>query len=264
MFKLKKVLSALTILLTVSGVSAKSDDTTMERIIKTGEIRIAVQTQGPPVSFINKKGERAGIAIEMAQNFADDMGVELIIKDYDWKGLIPALTSKKVDFIAADMTPTPKRHMQMLFTNPAFFSENVVFTTKDRGFKSWKALNAKTFSIGAAQSTSYADQARKKIPLAKLKEYSGSTPQVVQSVISGRVDAGVSDRATLASYLKQNDNLVIIGSLNKEPLGFAVRPDSMHLLLALNNYIRMIEYDGRLEKMLTYWWESTDWEADHK
>ncbi|MCM0613619.1 amino acid ABC transporter substrate-binding protein [Marinobacter sediminum] len=243
--------------------SVASAESTMEKVSNTGELRIAVQTQGPPVSFIDKNGERTGLAIELAQTFADDMGVELVIKDYDWKGLIPALTSGKVDMIAADMTPTAKRHMKMLFTDPAFHSEIVVFAKKEKGFDSWKTLNNEDYSIGAAQASSYADQVRAKLPEADLKPYAGGTPQVVQSLLSGRVDAGVSDRAALAGFLKQNNELEIIGSLKKEPLGFAVRPDSIHLLLALNNYLRLIESDGRHEAMLDYWWNSTDWQADH-
>ena len=52
--------------------------------------------------------------------------------------------------------------------------------------------------------------------------------------------------------------------MTKEPLSFATRPDSVHLLLALNNYIRLIEIDGRLKERTDYWWNSTAWEADHK
>ncbi|MCL7941508.1 ABC transporter substrate-binding protein [Halomonas sp. ATCH28] len=266
MLNLKRLItSAFACVVAVSApMMASADESTMEKIINSGEISIAVQTQGPPVSFIDMNGERTGLAVEMARTFADDMGVELVIKDYDWKGLIPALTSGKVDFIAADMTPTAKRHMQMLFTDPAFYSEVVVFAKKGLDLDSWKDLNSGDYAIGAAQASSYAEQAREKLPEAELKAYAGATPQVVQSVLSDRVQAGVSDRAALASFLKQNEELEIIGTLNKEPLGFAVRPDSVHLLLALNNFLRLIEHDGRHQELLDYWWNSTDWEADHK
>ena len=86
------------------SATASLAETTMEKIVRTGQMTIAVQTQGPPVSFINKNGDRTGLAIELARMMAADMEVELIIQDYDWKGLIPALSSGKADFIAADMT----------------------------------------------------------------------------------------------------------------------------------------------------------------
>jgi polar amino acid transport system substrate-binding protein len=57
---------------------------------------------------------------------------------------------------------------------------------------------------------------------------------------------------------------VLEGELAREPLGFATRPDSIHLLLALDNYVRLIRADGRLDTALDYWWNSTAWEADNK
>ncbi len=264
MLNFKKTLIVAMTWVAAFAVTTASAETTMERIVKTGKMSIAVQTQGPPTSFIDKHGKRTGLAIDLAQKFADDMGVELEIKDYDWKGLIPALKSGKVDFIAADMTPTAKRHMQVLFTDPAFFAENVVFAKKDKGFTKWALLNDKQYTIGATQASTYANLSRELLPNAKLKEYAGGTPQTVQAVLGNRIDAGISDRASLSTYIKQYPELTVVDFMRKEPLGFAVRPESMHLLLALNNYLQLIEHDGSKQKILDYWWNSTDWEADHK
>jgi polar amino acid transport system substrate-binding protein len=240
-------------------------ETTMEKIVRTGGMTIAVQTQGPPVSFVNRDGKRTGLAIELAQLMADDMEVELIIQDYDWKGLIPALLSGKADFIAADMTPTAKRHMQIVFTDPVFFSETIAFAKEGSGFTAWEDLNKDGVSVGATQASSWAEIARKMLSEAELKEYSGGTAQTVQAVVAGRVDAGISDVATIAGFQSSIDGLVVLdGQLSREPLGFAVRPDSLHLLFALNNYMGLIRADGRLDGRLDYWWNSTAWEADHK
>ena len=240
-------------------------ETTMEKIVKTGKMTIAVQTQGPPVSFVNKDGVRTGLAIEIAKLMAEDMGVELIIQDYDWKGLIPSLLSGKADLIAADMTPTAKRHMKVVFTQPMFYLENIAYAKKDKGFTSWEDLNQSDRSVGATQASSYAEVARRFLPEAKLKEYAGGNPQTFQAVAAGRVDAGISDRAFISGALVDNQDIEVLdGVISKEPLSFAVRPDSMHLLLALNNYVRLISLDGRLDKLVDYWWNSTAWTADHK
>lgn len=255
-------LAALVLAFTTTASNA---ETTMQKIVKTGKITIAVQTQGPPVSFVNKAGKRTGLAIELARMMAKDMGVELIIQDYDWKGLIPALTSGKADFIAADMTPTAKRHMQILFTEPVFFSEVIAFAPKSKGYTSWKELDSDKISVGALQGSTFADVVKSLLPSSKLKEYAGGTAAVAQAVSSGRVDAGISDKANVSTFINSNDKLMVLeGTLSKEPLGFAVRPDSTHLLHALNNYMRLIRYDGRLGEKIDYWWNSTAWEADNK
>jgi len=237
----------------------------MEKIVKTGELTIAVQTQGPPVSFVDQKGARTGLVIEIMQMMADDMGVKLVVQDYDWKGLIPAVSSGKADLIAADMTPTAKRHMQVIFTDPVFYAENIAFSTKAKGYKHWTDLKKDGITVGATQASTYADAVKKLIPEAKLKEYAGGNPQTTQALIAGRIDAAISDKASVAQFLTANSDLVLLdGTLTKEPLGFAVSPDSIHLLHALNNYMTLIRHDGRLQKLLTYWWESSAWEADHK
>lgn len=237
---------------------------TMEDIMSRGELRVAVQTQGPPVSFVDQHGERTGLAIEIVRKMAEDMGVELVLQDYDWQGLIPALTSGKADMIAADMTPTPKRATALLFTEPIFFTSTIAFTTDDKDFQSWEDLNAEGVTVGATQASTYADAARDKLPEATLKEYQGGTAATAQALAQGRVDAGISDSGTIKGFLKEYENFrVLDGTLREEPLSFATRPDSVHLLMWLDNYIRFIRHTGDLEGLIDYWWNTTDWEADH-
>ena len=140
--------------------SAAYAESTMEKIVKSGKLVVAVQTQGPPVSFVDKDGKRTGLVIDIMKMMAEDMGVELVLQDYDWKGLIPSLTSGKADIIAADMTPTAKRHMQVIFTEPVFFAENIVYANKKKGYKSWKDVNKAGLSVGATQASSYASVAK--------------------------------------------------------------------------------------------------------
>jgi len=59
------------------------------------ELRVAVQTQGSPFSFVDKQGNRTGSSVEFCRLIAEEMGVEVKFLDYDWDGLIPALLSKK-------------------------------------------------------------------------------------------------------------------------------------------------------------------------
>jgi len=103
-------------------------------IIKRGELRVAVQTQGPPVSFVDKNGVRTGFAVEVIKMMAKDMGVELKMLDYDWKGLIPAVRSGKADFLAADMTPNAKRTLVLSFTEPYLYSDAVLYAKKSKPF----------------------------------------------------------------------------------------------------------------------------------
>ena len=89
----------------ITTVSADS----LQEILKRGELRIAVQTQGPPFSFVDKAGNRTGSSVEFCKLMAQEMGVKAVFLDFDWDGLIPALLSGKADMLAADMTANLKR-----------------------------------------------------------------------------------------------------------------------------------------------------------
>ncbi len=247
------------------GFASASHADEMDEILKRGELRIAVQTQGAPISFVNKKGERTGLAVELARMMATDLGVKLVIQDYDWKGLIPALLAGKVDMIAADMTPTPQRAAQLLFSRPMFYQETVAVTLKDAPYKTWQEINKDGLNIGATQASSYGDAVKKFMPKANLKEFAGGTAAVAQALSTGRLEGAVSDLGNVTNFVREFGNLKILdGIITREPLAFATQANAFHLKLWLDNYVELITADRRLENQVNYWWNSTDWEKDHK
>ncbi|WP_244610544.1 ABC transporter substrate-binding protein [Microvirga pakistanensis] len=243
--------------------AAQADE--MDDILKRGELRVAVQTQGAPVSFVDKNGERTGLAVELAKMMAADLGVKVTFQDYDWKGLIPALLSGKVDMIAADMTPTPQRAAQLLFSRPMFYQETVAVVAKDAPYKTWQDINKEGLNIGATQASSYGDAVKKFMPKANLKEFAGGTAAVAQALSSGRLDGAVSDLGNVTNFVREFGNLKILeGVITREPLAFATQANAFHLKLWLDNYVELITADRRLENQVNYWWNSSDWEKDHK
>lgn len=262
--KLAGVIAA-TGMMMLSAVCQTARADAMEDIVKRGEMIVGVQNQGTPINFVDAKGERTGFAVEFVNMMAQDMGVKVTYVDFEWKGLIPALLSGKVDFIAADMTPTPERAMKLIFTDPIFYTENVAFTLKDKSYQKWQDLNAAGIAVGATQASTYSAVVKSQMPLADLKEFSGGSNETAQALMSGRVDAGVSDRGTLRTTVTEFPDIRILdGTITKEPLAFAMRPDSVHLAFFLNNYIKLATHDDRLPALLDYWWNSVDWQADHK
>lgn len=247
------------------GLVAQAQADTVEDIVQREELRVAVQTQGPPLSFVNVDGERAGFAVELSRRLADAMGVELRLMDYEWKGLIPALKSGKVDLIAADMTPSVKRSLQISFTQPVFFEKVVAFTTKDASFQSLSDLNREGVTIAATQGSTHYQIAKDKLPKATVKEYAGGGPAVAQATSSGRADAGVNNAGSVRGFLREFDNLrQIDGVLRRDPLAFAVRPADTHLMQVVDNFITLLKVRGQLEEMTQYWWESDAWREDHQ
>jgi len=263
----KLMLTGLALLLTVffTGTCFAG---TLSEIVKRGELRVAVQSGAPPYAFIDKKGEPAGSMVDFTKGMADSMGVKLKVLDFDWDGLIPALLSGKADILAADMTPTLKRALKISFTDPWIQVQPCIFTSTNASYQSIEDVNKPEVTVGVLLGSTGETIAKKYLPKAKIKSYKGGGRMVVQALVAGHIDAGVNDDLAVLTVLPDfppNSIRLLDKRLGqgKDPLAFAVRPESVHLWQWINLYFKTIRSNGTYDKNIAYWMEGTEWKNDH-
>lgn len=237
----------------------------IEEILKRGKLIAAVQTQGPPVSFVNRDGARVGHAIDLVKLMAEDMGVELEMRDFDFRGLIPAAVAGQVDIIAADMAPTPSRSLQLSFSNEFYAEPVVLYAQRESGFSKAEELNRSGLSIAVAQGSANRRILERDFPEAAIVEFAGGGPALAQAAAADRVDAVIntrsSARANIESYGKEF--MLLEGELYVWPESFAVRPERLHLLNWINNWLYWKRRDGVLDELASYWRAGNAWRKDH-
>jgi len=265
MKRLKQYVAVAAVLVAAAATNTKAyAQDIMETILQRGELRIGVQTSGTPVSFVDKNGTRTGFAIELAEMMAKDLNVKLVIQDYDWKGLIPALLAAKFDMIAADMTPTPQRAAQVLFSQPIFYQDTIAYTRKDLPYTKWEDLNVAGLNVGGTQGGTYITSIKEFLPNATVKEFAAG-PAVSQAVATGRIDAGVASLGNFSNISANYENIKLLdGFITREPLAFAMRKEDIHLKLWVDNYVSVIDASKKLDRLIDYWWTSEKWKKDHK
>lgn len=265
---MKKALAVLVTLAMVVGIASAATANTLDEIVQRGELRVAVQSGAAPYAFVDKNGVPAGSMVQFAQDMADRMGVKLKILDFDWDGLIPALLSGKADILAADMTPTLKRSLKVTFSDPWYYVQPCVFTTKGAAFQTAEDVNKPEVTVGVLLGSTGETIAKKYLPNAKIKTYKGGGRLIVQALIAGHVDAGVNDDLAVLTVLPDfpPDSVRLLDQRlgqGKDPLAFAVRPESVNLWQWINLYFKFARSDGSYDANIKYWMESTDWKKDH-
>jgi polar amino acid transport system substrate-binding protein len=239
---------------------------TLDEIVKSGELKIACQTQGPPFSFMDKNGKRTGYAVEVAQLMAKEMGVKATFLDFDWDGLIPALLSKKADVLAADMTATLQRALKVSFTNPFYHAGSVIFTKKGSKFKTLEQCNRDNVTVAVLLGSTGEVDAKKMLSKAKMKSYKGGGPLLINAVLSGHADIGVNDDSAVIGGLAEfppHSIEILPFKLSRQPLAFAVRPEDYRLLRWMDLFFDWIKSDGRQEQLLNYWVNTLEWKKQH-
>jgi len=260
---------ASTMFLALMGAAVHTNDAragTLDDILARGELRVAVQTQGPPYSFMDKSGNRAGSAIALTELMAKEMSVKVTYLDFDWDGLIPALMSGKADILAADMTATLSRATKVAFTKPWIHVGSVAFTTAGGDFKSLEDCKKPGATVAVILGSTAEKNMPKYFPDATVKAFKGGGTVVLDAVASGQAQCGVNDNTAIAAQIPnypENTFTVFPEMLSAEPLAYAVRYDSQDLLIWSNLFIDTVTLDGRLKDNLDYWVNSNKWQADH-
>ncbi|MCH4176661.1 MAG: ABC transporter permease subunit [Streptococcaceae bacterium] len=132
----------------------------------TGDFRVGMEAGYPPFNWTQENNSNGAVKIEgsnqyangydvqVAKNIAKKLNKNLIIVKTKWDGLVPALTSGKIDAIIAGMSPTEERKQTIDFSDNYYTSHLVIVTNKDSKYANAESLeDFKNAKITAQQGT---------------------------------------------------------------------------------------------------------------
>jgi len=151
-----------------------------------------------------------GYDIEIAKKIAEGLGKKLVIVKTEWDGLVPAVTSGKIDAIIAGMSPTAERKKTIDFSDN-YYKSNLVMVVK-KGGKYDGAASLQDFN-GAkvtAQLNTFHYSVIDQIPGVNKQTAMDNFPAMRVALESGVIDAYVSERPEGISSQEANSNFKMI------------------------------------------------------
>lgn len=122
------------------------------------------------------------------------MDKELLVVKTKWEGLVPALTSGKIDLIVAGMSPTEERKKEIAFSHSYYTSLPTLVVRSDSPYASAKKLADFAEAKITAQQGVYLYDLIDQIPGANKQTAMGDFAQIRQALESGIIDAYISER----------------------------------------------------------------------
>lgn len=244
---------------------------TLEKIIKSGKLRVGFEAGYMPFEMTNKKGKFVGFDMDMAREMAKAMStkenpIKFVPVNTAWDGIIASLVTDKFDIIISGMTITQSRNLKINFANPYIIVGQTILVNKKHAgkVKSYKDLNNKKFVLTSRLGTTGEQAIKRLIPKANYKSFETEAEAALE-VIHGKADAFVYDLPFCeVIYAQQGKGKTIF--LNKpftfEPLAWAISKGDPDFLNWLNNFLRQVQNDGRYEKSYNKWIRSTDWKKE--
>jgi polar amino acid transport system substrate-binding protein len=241
---------------------------TIEGILKRGELRVGFESGYVPFEMTNKKGEFIGFDMDFGRRLAKSMGVKFVPVNTAWDGIIPALITGKFDIIMGGMTITQERNLKVNFANPYIVVGQTILLNnklKDQ-VKSYKDLNNPKFILTSRMGTTGEQAIKKYIPKATYKGFE-SEAEAGLEVINGKADALVYD-LPFCGFLygsQGKDKTVFLSEpFTYEPLAWSINKGDPDFLNYLNNFLRQSKGDGFYDRMYKKWITGTEWKAELK
>ena len=244
-----KLLSALALTALVSACGGDKEAAPTN----SNQIRIATEGAYAPFNYTNTDGSLGGFDVDIANALCTKMAAECTIEAQDWDGIIPALTSKKIDMIIGSMSITEERLKTNDFTDKYYNTPTGVMGAKGVAFDATpEGLAGKT--IGVQVSTVHQVYANKYFGEngATVKEYQ-TQDEANQDLAAGRIDAVQADAIALGAFLKSDqgqDCCELKGNVKDDPailgagVGIGLRKGEDDLKTRLNAAIKAIRENG--------------------
>jgi L-cystine transport system substrate-binding protein len=229
--------------------SAKADGTTLQDVKDDGTLVVGTEGTYPPFTFHEGgSGELAGYDVEVAEAVADELGVDIEFEETQWDAIFAGLDAGRFDMIANQVSITPEREEDYVFSSPYTFSKGVIVVNKgDDSIASFGDLEGKT----TAQSLTSNWYELAEDSGAKIENVEGWV-QAVALLEQGRVDATVNDELTYLDYENsEGDTGIEIAATTDDEArnAFAFRSGSDDLAKAVDGALETLRKDGTLAEI---------------
>ena len=164
---------------------------------------VGMELAYPPFETTDEKGRPEGFSVDLAKELGEYLGREVKIENMSYRGLIPALKTKKIDIILSSMTITDKRKKSINFSTPYLKSYLTLLVGKDSPVKKPADLNSESRVIAVKSGTTGHVVAEQYFPKAKILVFEKETACVLE-VIQGKADVFMYDPLTVFKNWKKN------------------------------------------------------------
>lgn len=226
--------------------------------ITTETLRIGIVSDlGLPFATKNNDDWK-GFDAELSMRFAAWLGKKPVMTDMPFGSLIPSLVSGKIDLITSSMMVTEEREKSIDFSDPYFASgisiigkktssqgsENIIFSRlEDIGDK----------RVGIFSGTIHDAFMTNKFPKAQLFRFE-STPDLMLSLITGKIDAAMFDLITARLLLKRTPELgLLTDDVLSMDLGVGFSKENPALLAEFNAFLKEIRADKTYDLIHDRW-----------
>lgn len=225
----------------------------LETIQEKGKLVVGMSADYAPYEFhyIDENGKDVigGFDVDIANEIADAIGVELVIQEMDFDALVSALPAGKVDVVISGMNPTEERAKVVDFSDIYYNSQHGILVRAEDADKYKTFADLEGAKVGAQLGSTQEQIAKAEIPNADL-QLLANVNNLILELKSGKVDAIVMEKPVAEMAVKNNPDLAVGEPTYEEKTGgnaVGVAKNNPELLAKINEVINELNESGKMD-----------------
>ena len=235
-----------------SGVP--SDVPKLEEIREEGVLKVGTTGDYQPVSYLDPNtGEYVGFDIELAEDLAYDLGVELEYVETSWPTLMDDTLAGKFDLAISGITITDARKEQALMSDGYLENGKTLLCRAEDAYKytSLESINRPDVRVMENPGGTNEKFARENLPDVTLIIHDVNQ-EIPGLVASGEADVMITEVVEAGYYVGQDDRLdapLIFEPFTHGELGVLIPKGSEDLLAYVNEFLEKEKKSGRIDEL---------------
>lgn len=231
-------------------------------LITPGTLTVGSDTTYPPQEFVDTAtGQATGFDIDLITAIATRMGLKVNIVKADFGTIIDSLISKRYDVVISAVTINADRQKKVDFV-PYFNAGESLLVPKGNPKNITTIEGMCGLKVGVQNGTVEQDDANAADKACKKNGKPGITitalqnqTDVVQLLVTGRVDATYQDSPVTDYYLSQNATQFQVGGVvvNAAPEGIVVRKNDTSMFHAVETAFEQLKAAGTYNALFAKW-----------
>ena len=234
-----------------------SDDVSLAEVLVRSKIIVGVNAYNPPICFYNKKDEITGFDIDVFEEIANIMNIEV-----EFRPIVPTevnelITTGSVDCIASGFSYSDERNETYELTQAYLRNAVVILTLRSKNIKTIEDLKDK--KIGGQKGSFGADLIKNNPDIMtrihSLNDSYENIPQMLGDLKNLGLDACVGDISTMTEYLNKEQDVysLVEQAIALDSYVYAFKKGNKALKTEIERVLYILEKKGVLEKISRKW-----------
>lgn len=251
------IVGALSIIAVGCGSDSSSNGESTDKLTQikeAGKLVVGMSADYAPYEYhalIDGKDQIVGFDVDIAQAIADDIGVELELKEMNFDSLCESVQLGKIDMTISGMTPKPDRTKAVDFSDIYYKAEQgflIQASNKDK-YKSLSDLEGK--KVGAQLGSIQADIASE-IKDADVKLLTDVNTLILE-LKNGTIDALIVELPVANLAASTNSELVVGEEIIQDEEGgsaIGMPKNSPELVEQVNSTLKKLMDEGKIDEFV--------------